>query len=145
MNQETLEKCAEAVHNAWWEEKKRQGFHSPNECPKREFEIGNKFEKHCDKCHPDMYPYAELSEHIKHYDRVTARIVLNFVFNGSGYREFLAAQMKQYDHEACELRQHFDGDTNSLDYCKIVKNEAISLGVYKARNEFDRIFGDQST
>jgi len=35
-----------------------------------------KFDKVCDKCHPDMYPYEELSEEVKEYDRVTVRAVL---------------------------------------------------------------------
>lgn len=32
MKKEFLEEILEEVHNAWWEEKKKQGFHSPHEC-----------------------------------------------------------------------------------------------------------------
>lgn len=37
---------------------------------------GIKFQVFCDKCHTDLYPYTELPEHIKEYDRVTVRRVL---------------------------------------------------------------------
>lgn len=49
-----VETVAEAVHNARWEEKKKQDVTD----------------------HPDMLPYAELAENVKEYDRVTARAVL---------------------------------------------------------------------
>lgn len=48
-----FEKICEAVHNEWWEEKKRQGIDD----------------------HPDMLPYQELPENVKEYDRVTVRRV----------------------------------------------------------------------
>ncbi len=51
---ELLEIIAEAVHNAWWEEKQKQGVTD----------------------HPDMLPYNELAENVKEYDRVTARAVI---------------------------------------------------------------------
>lgn len=50
-----IERLAEAVHNAWWEEKKRQGKADS---------------------HPDAIPYKELSEEVKEYDRVTVRTVM---------------------------------------------------------------------
>ena len=50
-----FEKICEAVHNGWWEEKKRQGVND----------------------HPDMRPYQELPENVKEYDRVTVRRVLD--------------------------------------------------------------------
>ena len=53
-----LEMIAEAVHNAWWKEKIRQG----------------KAEGH-----PDAISYSELSEEVKEYDRVTAREVLDTI------------------------------------------------------------------
>lgn len=49
-----LVKGTKAVHNAWWEEKKKQGVTD----------------------HPDMIPYSELSEEVKEYDRVTARATI---------------------------------------------------------------------
>jgi hypothetical protein len=52
-----LERISEAVHNAWWGEKKRQGRDN----------------------HPDAVPYYELSEEVKEYDRQTAITVLNAV------------------------------------------------------------------
>lgn len=55
MQNERLEKIAEAVHNAWWQEKIKQGVTN----------------------HPDMLPYNELAEEVKAYVRVTARAVLH--------------------------------------------------------------------
>ena len=55
MQDERLELIAEAVHNAWWQEKIKQGVEN----------------------HPDMLPYNELTEEVKEYDRVTARAVLH--------------------------------------------------------------------
>jgi hypothetical protein len=84
-----IEKIAESVHNSWWNEKKEQGFHSPDDCKSRnhkDFLEANyeqqenvrnpKFFGWCEKCHTDMYPYNELPENIKEYDRVTAKAVL---------------------------------------------------------------------
>ena len=75
-----IEKIAESVHNAWWNEKKEQGFHSPKNCPYAidSYVQGSfdKFKKICEKCHTDMYSYNELPENVKQYDRVTAKAVL---------------------------------------------------------------------
>lgn len=49
-----IETIAEAVHNAWLEEKKKQGITD----------------------HPDMLPYKSLAENIKEYDRATAKAVI---------------------------------------------------------------------
>ena len=54
-----IETIAEAVHNAWWEEKKKQG-------------VSN---------HPDMIPYDKLADNVKEYDRVTAIEVLKTINN----------------------------------------------------------------
>lgn len=82
------EKLAEAVHDAWWKEKKAAGFHAPLDCPtldaddtwaKELYEnapVPNKT-RFCVECHPDMIPYSELPENIKEYDRVTVRTVLD--------------------------------------------------------------------
>ena len=78
--EENIEFLSEQVHNAWWEEKKKQGFHSPKECPT--LRIGDTilfFKKYCDKCHTDMYPYNELPENVKEYDRVTVRTVIEAI------------------------------------------------------------------
>ena len=88
-----IEMIAEGVHDAWWEEKEKQGFHSPKECKSKNKEsyinssqqgkdrfldtgLNPKLYRWCNKCHTDMYPYDELSEGIKEYDRVTAKAVL---------------------------------------------------------------------
>lgn len=92
---ENREFLAEKVHDAWWEEKKQQGFHSPNDCPssnhesfknasdhnkeRLEYFYNPKFYKWCDKCHTDMYPYDELAENIKDYDRVTVDTVIKAI------------------------------------------------------------------
>ena len=70
------EQIASEVHNAWWREKLKQGFHAPLECPVAN---GPKFEPHCKWCHTDMYPYDELAEHIKDYDRATVQAVLDAI------------------------------------------------------------------
>jgi len=81
----TIEFASEKVHNAWMDEKLSQGFHSPYECPifknasRPEQSYMNKFRKNCEKCHTDLYPYPELPENIKEYDRVTVVAVLNAV------------------------------------------------------------------
>jgi len=93
--EDNLEFLADKVHMAWWREKDRQGFHSPNRCQsenhlsfitsdwkdKDRFEDHNnpKFYKWCPNCHPDMYPYRELSENVKEYDRTTVRTVLEAI------------------------------------------------------------------
>jgi hypothetical protein len=96
-----IEFLSEQVHNAWWEEKKRRGFHAPNECPdfepeKQEFLITQKFTKHCDHCHTDMYKYSELPENIKEYDRVTVQTVLEAIKK--------VDKPKQYTCENCGNR-----------------------------------------
>lgn len=77
-----IEPLAEKVHDAWWTEKKRQGFHPPLECP--DYRGGGKFEKICDFCHGDMYPYGDLPDHVQEYDRATVRAVLDAVEAVSG-------------------------------------------------------------
>jgi len=57
---ELVETLAEEVHNAWWEEKKRQGK---------------------DDTHPDAVLYYALTEEVKEYDRVTVRVVLHALIN----------------------------------------------------------------
>jgi len=71
-----IEKLSSKVHDAWWDEKAKQGFHAPFDCPKRAPMQLQKFSAYCDHCHTDMYPYDELPENIKEYDRVTVRAVL---------------------------------------------------------------------
>ena len=49
-----IESIAEHVHDAWWDEAKKQGREN----------------------HPDMIPYSELSEPVKEYDRKTVEAVI---------------------------------------------------------------------
>ncbi len=87
MNVKLIEQLSEQVHNAWWREKEEQGFHAPIRCKhaKPDYVVGESearekaFNRHCDKCHTDMYPYKELPEHVKEYDRVTVRAVLSAI------------------------------------------------------------------
>ncbi len=76
------EEIASKVHDAWWAEKKKQGFHPPIKCKKfKEVNLSKpfKFAKCCKKCHSDMYSYEELPEHVKDYDRVTTQVVLDAI------------------------------------------------------------------
>lgn len=78
-----IEEIASEVHKAWWMEKEKQGFHPPVKClywplPHGEEESRDAvFIKQCDWCHTDMYPYNMLPEHIKEYDRITVRTILD--------------------------------------------------------------------
>jgi hypothetical protein len=75
-----VEALSAELHNAWWEQSKKAGRHAPMDCARASTNLilrqGIKFDKLCDKCRPDMYPYEELSEEVKEYDRVTVRAVL---------------------------------------------------------------------
>ncbi len=82
----TIEFASEKVHNAWMDEKLKQGFHAPTNCPHIKpigesliDPVSRKFKNHCPKCHTDLYHYSELPENIKEYDRVTVIAVLNTV------------------------------------------------------------------
>lgn len=77
---EHIEELSAEVHNAWWREKEKQGFHPPIKC-ENALEEGQseKFSKRCVKCHTDMYPYNELPDNIREYDRVTVRSVLHAI------------------------------------------------------------------
>ena len=98
-----IEEIAAKVHNAWLAEKMKQGFHSPLCCPNAHWTYASgeeakerRFEKRCDKCHPDMYPYGELPEHIKDYDRVTVKSVLDAIhLTGlEKFRSIIARRLK---------------------------------------------------
>lgn len=54
MEKEIIEYLSEKVHEAWQEEKHKQGVYN----------------------HPDDIPYSKLAENIKEYDRATVRSVL---------------------------------------------------------------------
>ena len=85
-----IEIVSEMVHDAWRRQKERQGFHAPVVCPSeshRNYLNAKKTEegfdpsvdegktKWCPMCHPNMYPYCELSEEEKELDRATVRTV----------------------------------------------------------------------
>ena len=71
------EEISGKVHDAWWDEKKVQGFHAPRDCDQTDLGCENQFRRFCDKCHSDMYPFNELPENIKDYDRVTVQAVID--------------------------------------------------------------------
>lgn len=95
MLKDNLEQISEKVHNAWMKEKLSQGFHSPDDCQSKNHkgflntnwknqerltDLHNpKFYEWCDKCHTDLYPYSELPENIKEYDRVTVKAVISAI------------------------------------------------------------------
>jgi hypothetical protein len=76
-----VELICDKVHQAWMKKKLDQGFHAPNVCPlfdpsdDKRTDTG-KFIRHCGKCHTDLYPYDELPEHVKEYDRITVKAVI---------------------------------------------------------------------
>lgn len=91
-NLPNIELVSEKVHEAWMITKAEQGFHAPAVCPssnkksynesdwqgKERFEdagLHPKTFKWCDKCHPCLYPYNELSEKDKDLDRSTVAAV----------------------------------------------------------------------
>lgn len=89
---ENKEAIAAKVHDAWWMGKIKQGFHPPSNCcsdsatrawEEDERSLGHnefpKFHKFCNKCHTDMYPYQDLPEHVKDYDRVTVDAVIKAI------------------------------------------------------------------
>lgn len=98
-NYKDIELLSEEVHKAWMAEKFKQGFHAPDNCnsmlhdaykeygpdymkaPPKE----PKFYKWCEKCHTDLYPYQELPDNIKEYDRVTVAAVLQALNKVKGY------------------------------------------------------------
>lgn len=87
MNADLFEKIAEHVHKGWAAEKQRQGFAdhawgvSTRSIPPICLRCPLPREKH----HADMLPYADLAEHVKEYDRATARAVLDGI-EAEGYR-----------------------------------------------------------
>ena len=85
-----IEIVSEMVHDAWRRQKERQGFHAPIACPSESHQdylnakkSGNNFDpsiderkmRWCPMCHPNIYPYGELSEAEKELDRATVRAV----------------------------------------------------------------------
>ena len=83
--EEKKEYLASKVHDAWWEEKAKQGFHSPNDGHNKDnvlsfsLAIALKFDRRCEKCHADMYPYNELPWNVKEYNRVMVQTVLDAI------------------------------------------------------------------
>ena len=93
--EEKVERISEKVHDAWAVEKRSQGFHAPNECEsehRKSYQVADqkkkdRFDDHfdsktfewCDECHSNLYPYGELPEDAKDYDRVTVRRVLEII------------------------------------------------------------------
>ena len=83
--EEKIEEIASEVHNAWWREKEKQGFHPPVKCQRWPMPHGEEesreaaFNRHCEWCHTDMYDYEVLPDHIKEYDRVTVWAVLKAI------------------------------------------------------------------
>jgi len=64
MEKEIIEYLSEKVHEAWQEEKHKQGVYN----------------------HPDDIPYGKLAENIKEYDRATVRSVLKALGDIVGHK-----------------------------------------------------------
>ena len=74
-----IERLAEISHTAWAKEKRKQGFHHPDECPNKASagKIHQQFfGKYCKKCHDGLCSYSELSEDYKDLDRATMKSVI---------------------------------------------------------------------
>jgi hypothetical protein len=69
-----VERLVEFIHDGWWEEKIKQGFHHPSEVHK-EWDQEHPV-KYCDKCHLDMVPYPELPSTSKILDKIAVETVL---------------------------------------------------------------------
>jgi patatin-like phospholipase/acyl hydrolase len=93
-----IEIVSEMVHDAWRRQKERQGFHAPIACPSeshRDYlnakKAGEGFDpsiderkaQWCPQCHPNLYPFCELSEQEKELDRATVRAVYEGIRNVS--------------------------------------------------------------
>lgn len=76
----TIEFAAEKVHNAWMKQEENHGRHAPINCPHvPDGIVPDRNGRYCENCHWDMYPYSELIEDHKDYDRDTVVAVLNAV------------------------------------------------------------------
>lgn len=82
---DVIEACADKVHQAWMAERQRQG--TPDHVYHFVVDGGGLpcCSLHYSAHHPDMQPYADLSESTKEYDRVTARAALAGI-EAAGYR-----------------------------------------------------------
>lgn len=123
---ELIEQLSAEVHNAWWEEKKKQGFHAPVECsvfPTSDTLELIRFKKRCANCHPDMYPYEELAENIKDYDRVMVRTCLSAIKNAGydvtkkGEKDLSITEVRGAKANIKDLQVYGNGDTFAL-LCK---------------------------
>lgn len=91
-----IEIVSETVHEAWQIQKEKQGFHAPIACPGENHQgyinakrtgkgfdqsIDERKTKWCPMCHPNMYPYSELSDDEKELDRATVRAVYEAIGN----------------------------------------------------------------
>lgn len=144
-----IELISEEVHNAWMEEKIKQGFHNPDDCrssnhlsfmntdcknQERLTDLHNpKFYKWCDKCHTDLYPYDELPDNIKEYDRVTVNAVINAMDKVKSYFGIEMNDKSNNDwisindylpneKQLCKLKVMYETEEN--------KGEVIYFGVF---------------
>lgn len=69
INDIDIEKLSEEVHNAWMNEKVKQGFHAPKDCPT--------IDCPCEFCNADIALYSDLPENVKDFDRVTVKAILD--------------------------------------------------------------------
>lgn len=86
--EQLIEILAERSHIGWMQEKQRQGFADHVWQWRQGAGARGACRPECqidpDKHHTDMLPYADLPEHVKEYDRVTVRGVLEGIEN-AGY------------------------------------------------------------
>lgn len=154
---EQIEQLASKVHDSWWEEKKKQDFHAPRDCQsenRRSYDrspqtgkdhfddagLDEKTYKWCDKCHPNMYPYEELPEDVKEYDRITVRTVLK------AQEELKISQLRLIAEEVLNKIMRIDGDTDHkwrtiiLEAMQVYGDKLLE-NLYKILDVYGELFG----
>jgi hypothetical protein len=136
MNQLTVKKCAEKVHEAWIKDSLEKGFHAPNDCDQaviidKVYATRDKYAKLCSMCQPNMYPFDEMPDTFKEWRYEVVGEVLKAVYD-IGLREW-------FQNEICICH---DGQKMVEDIETYERWIGREWAYKKALNEFDRIFGE---
>lgn len=132
---ELIEKLADEVHKTWMNEELERGFHAPishggnvsvdhtltTEAQVKKALNWLKFTKRCDECNIDLYPYAELPEHIKDEKREIVRAVISALVEIGGMMEKFVYCLEQGVAQLWTL----DPKTTAGIYIPCVNQEAL--------------------